>query len=419
MEDVPGTSKAPYIMPGKSTENFFRLCQLIMTICSDLLRDILSHYIQPSDLRSELDKNRKRLENKMNYQQRSLIYPTTGNAPLVAKDMDISVIYIILRNICKISDHKKGWGNAPCKGDTSIAACIERIRLQRNSITGHSTNGTVEDVEFQNIWAELKDAIVEIEKRLTGGELYQRLVDTLLTCNLNPTDAKMYKEKFDKLQSQLIVKQENIESIEQELQEQISMKRDLEKRDKRLEDLEKRVKSLEDEQRRLTSKITESEQVTKKGTMIDTIRNLYKRGVENDEETDDTRLMSAIDVPGSGWIDHIANVKIGRLWVSDYDKILKEVNFQNVIQTVTDASCSFGKFDVTSEGFLLLRLVEGEIEEKAKSNHEHCNDAPDSFEDRTGSVETLSKDVQGSNTDHDHCYAVSLPETSEGTHVLR
>uniref|UniRef100_A0A8W8P3A8 Uncharacterized protein n=1 Tax=Magallana gigas TaxID=29159 RepID=A0A8W8P3A8_MAGGI len=69
--------------------------------------------------------------------------------------------------------------------------------------------------------------------------------------------------------------------------------------------------------------------------------------------------------------------------------------------------------------FYRLRLVEGEIEEKAKSNHEHCNDAPDSFEDRTGPVETLSKDVQGSNTDHDHCYAVSLPETSEGTHVLR
>lgn len=119
---------------------------------------------------------------------------------------------------------------------------------------------------------------------------------------------------------------------------------DLEKRDKRLEDLEKRVKRLEDEQRRLTSQITESEQVTKKGTMIDS---------PIPECITSARLMSAIDVPGSGWIDHIANVKIGRLWVSDYDKILKEVNFQNVIQTVTDASCSFGKFDVTSEGFLL------------------------------------------------------------------
>lgn len=63
MGDVPGPSKAPYITPGKSTENFFRLCQLIMTICSDLLRDILGHYIKPSNLRSELDKNKKKLEN--------------------------------------------------------------------------------------------------------------------------------------------------------------------------------------------------------------------------------------------------------------------------------------------------------------------------------------------------------------------
>lgn len=97
--------------------------------------------------------------------------------------MDISVIYIILRNICKIPDHKKGWGNAPLKGDTSLAACIERIRLQRNSLTGHSTNGMVEDVEFQNIWAELRNAIVDIEKQLTGGESYQRHVDALLTCS--------------------------------------------------------------------------------------------------------------------------------------------------------------------------------------------------------------------------------------------
>lgn len=61
MGDVPGPSKTSYITPGKSTENFFRLCQLIMTICSDLLRDILGHYIKPSNLRSELDKNKKKV----------------------------------------------------------------------------------------------------------------------------------------------------------------------------------------------------------------------------------------------------------------------------------------------------------------------------------------------------------------------
>lgn len=210
MGDVPGPSKAPYITPGKSTENFYRLCILIMTICSDLLRDILSHCIKPSNLRSELDKNKKKLENKMNPTQRSLIYPTTGNASLVAKDMDISVMYIILRNICNITDHKKGWGNAPLKGDTSLAACIERIRLHRNSVAGHSTNGMVEDVEFQNIWAKLRNAIVGIEKQLTGGESYQRHVDALLTCSLNLTEAKTYKEELNKLQSECKFTKRNI-----------------------------------------------------------------------------------------------------------------------------------------------------------------------------------------------------------------
>lgn len=210
MGDVPGPSKAPYITPGKSSENFYRLCILIMTICSDLLRDILSHCIKPSNLRSELDKNKKKLENKMNPTQRSLIYPTTGNASLVAKDMDISVMYIILRNICNITDHKKGWGNAPLKGDTSLAACIERIRLHRNSVAGHSTNGMVEDVEFQNIWAKLRNAIVGIEKQLTGGESYQRHVDALLTCSLNLTEAKTYKEELNKLQSECKFTKRNI-----------------------------------------------------------------------------------------------------------------------------------------------------------------------------------------------------------------
>lgn len=48
----------------KATENFARLCQLIMTIFSDLLRDVLSRYIKPADLRSELDNNRRKLEKK-------------------------------------------------------------------------------------------------------------------------------------------------------------------------------------------------------------------------------------------------------------------------------------------------------------------------------------------------------------------
>lgn len=152
-----------YFNPQKGTENFLRLCRLIMVLCNDLFRDILSHYIKPSDLRAELDKNKKKLMTIMNTDQKKKIYPTNGNTSLTSNDLDISVIYILLRNICNIPEHYEGWGNYPNKNDTSIAACIERIRIQRNKIAGHSTDGRVTCDEFKNHWSEIRNAVVDIE----------------------------------------------------------------------------------------------------------------------------------------------------------------------------------------------------------------------------------------------------------------
>lgn len=184
MDDDPGPSVAHYFNQDKATENFYRLSQLIMTVCTDLFRDVLSRHIKPGELRSELDKNQKMLEKIMNFQQRQLIYPIHGNTSLAIKDLDFSVLYIILRNICKISPHSNGWGKIPLQSDKSIAACIEWIRQLRNLISGHSTNGRVEEIEFKNHWAVLRNAIVEIEKQLVGGNLYERGVDYLLNCDI-------------------------------------------------------------------------------------------------------------------------------------------------------------------------------------------------------------------------------------------
>lgn len=177
-------SSAHYFNRGKPAENYLRLC-LIMTICTDILRDVLSRYITPADLRSELDRNRRRLEKIMNTEQMELIYPANGNKTLAAKHLDISVMYIILRNICNIPKHKNGWGNPPKTGDNSMAACIERIRIQRNEVPAHNTNGQIEREEFVNRWTELQESVAEIERQVTGGDLYERGVEYLLRCDLN------------------------------------------------------------------------------------------------------------------------------------------------------------------------------------------------------------------------------------------
>lgn len=181
--DVPGASTVSYFIPRKATDNFLRLCRLITGLCSDLFRVILSYYIKPPYLRKELDNNRTKLERVFNVQQKELIYPATRNPTLFIEDFDISILYILLRNICNIPKHKNGWGNDPKKGDNSIAACIERIRCQRNVVFAHSS-GMVEDTKFQNTWSELRYSIVEIEKQLIGGKLFQGSVEFLYNCDI-------------------------------------------------------------------------------------------------------------------------------------------------------------------------------------------------------------------------------------------
>lgn len=201
MADIPGSSSTPYFSPRKSTENFSRLCQLIMTVCSDLFRTILSHHIKPENLRMELDRNRTRLLKILNVEQSNLLYPPASQSKyLVSSDMDLSILYILLRNICKIPTHQNGWGQTPKSGDKCLAACIDRVRIHRNMISGHSTIGEIDDTLFQNIWSNLSSDIIKIEQVISGGNMFERGVDELLKCELNPSRAQKYVEAFRNIQ---------------------------------------------------------------------------------------------------------------------------------------------------------------------------------------------------------------------------
>ncbi|XP_048748659.1 uncharacterized protein LOC125660883 isoform X2 [Ostrea edulis] len=217
MGDAPSPSVVCFD-PKKGEENFARLCQFLMTICGDILRVVLSHYIKPGDLRSELDINQSKLDRITNTQEKDLLYPphssTTSSPPIRSRDLDLSLLYKILRNICNISKHRAGWGNPPVSGDYCVSACIERIRLLRNSISGHSTNGTIGDVHFEDYWQELRTSVVEIEKEVIGSDKYERGIDHLHDCDLNPTKSKEYVAQIRRLRGEVSIKRERIDMVE-------------------------------------------------------------------------------------------------------------------------------------------------------------------------------------------------------------
>ena len=200
MSDNPGPSLAPKLSLTKAAENYCRLCQLIMTVCSDLFRDILSRHIKPADLRRELNNNKNTLLRALKIpDHKRLLFPQSGGQSLSAKDMDLTILYTLLRNICGIPKHQNGWGNTPKIGDMSLAACIERIREQKNSIASHNNIGEIDDNRFHDAWKELQNDIVNIESLLIGGDMYERRVIELHSCHLTSTKAIESAEEFKRL----------------------------------------------------------------------------------------------------------------------------------------------------------------------------------------------------------------------------
>ena len=137
-----------------------RLCQLIVTICTDVLRYVLDKYIPPSNLQSALNLHKGLLAGPgchLSKSQKAILFPR-GPTPTVisSKDFDISLLYTLLRNIAGIPPHGNGWGNNPTTGGTSLSACIETIRIARNNLNGHNLTGKMCDSDFNDVWSTLK-----------------------------------------------------------------------------------------------------------------------------------------------------------------------------------------------------------------------------------------------------------------------
>ncbi|KAK3107773.1 hypothetical protein FSP39_021938 [Pinctada imbricata] len=128
------------------TTNANRASRIILGPCTDQLRDVLRHRVPPANFHHVITRNRSNLPH-LTQPQRDLILPRPGRYSGDYSDMDISLLYILLRNVCNISPHNNGWGNTPDISDTSLSASIDRIREARNGVV-HSSRTILTETEF-------------------------------------------------------------------------------------------------------------------------------------------------------------------------------------------------------------------------------------------------------------------------------
>lgn len=161
------------------TTNVTRACRVVLGPCTDGLRDILRHYVPPQTFSHVIN------EKKHNVPQLLTFSPQNGSYSGNYDDMDIPLLYILLRDIAGISPHSKGWGNNPKSRDNSVSANIERIRLIRNRCI-HSSDPFLSNSDFNSVWCNIRSVMVDLDTFLNNGNKYERDVDFLRYESLDP-----------------------------------------------------------------------------------------------------------------------------------------------------------------------------------------------------------------------------------------
>ena len=176
--------------PLQAKANFTRICQLLVDKGGDALRQALHVVHPPSTLSTALNSHRPTLQrlrySVINPSQWKLLYPASGSPD--SKTFDVTLLAILLRNICGLSSPVAGWSTIPPASDTSISADILRIKMFRNEVYGHIPSAQYDDMTFQKLWQEISQPLLMLG-------ISQQDIDSLKLAPLSPEE-KSYVKKL-------------------------------------------------------------------------------------------------------------------------------------------------------------------------------------------------------------------------------
>ncbi|XP_069103257.1 LOW QUALITY PROTEIN: uncharacterized protein [Argopecten irradians] len=276
------------------TTNFARLSRLVLDVCSDVLRDVLDTHIPPPGLHAILKSQKHHLRQKLISRQLSILYPP-GNVFLgTLKDFDFSLLYSLVRNIqgINISPHTKGWGKKPDATDRSLAANIDRLRVQRNEAYGHLPKASLSDTDFHRIWGIIRQCVSEIDQGTLTGDTYVREVDNLLTLTMDPDTEKelierlkKQRDEFEAVVEGLTAEQKSMSARQDTMEtEQKSMSARQDTMETEQKSMSARQDTMETEQKSMSARQDTMEIEQKSMTArLDTVENQQKTMTANQE----------------------------------------------------------------------------------------------------------------------------------------
>ena len=146
-----GASASLVYAVSEEKTNGTRLARLLIDGGTHVLRKVL-HSVHPSaTLQDVLNNNLRKLQSLKSRRvifddQWEKLFPTLGKPP-DSKTFDITLLHLLLREICHLKAPLTGWHKMPADGDVSREANIVRIKCFRNELC-HSVSTGISNGKF-------------------------------------------------------------------------------------------------------------------------------------------------------------------------------------------------------------------------------------------------------------------------------
>ena len=146
-----------------------KLSRLLIDGGTTVLRNIFDSRQPPANLAANLSSKRihssltkLRKRNILKDSQWDKLFPPPGGGPPNSINFDITLLFLLLRNICGLSPPLSGWDNIPPASDTSIEANLARIKYYRNELYGHVATTGIPTPVFDVKWHEVSSVLVSL-----------------------------------------------------------------------------------------------------------------------------------------------------------------------------------------------------------------------------------------------------------------
>ena len=178
--------------PKKENVNFGRLCRLLVDGGTRVLRDVFDLIHSPSTLHVTLHSasvhstlKGLRAKRVLTTQQWNKLY--SGSTCVTSTDFDITLLFVLLRNICGLTPPPTGWDKPPVVTDLSREADLARVKYYRNELYGHTTETAISESEFEKYWKEISEVLVRL-----GGPKHDEQIKMLKIRSMDVEEEKYF-----------------------------------------------------------------------------------------------------------------------------------------------------------------------------------------------------------------------------------